>query len=118
VLSPGVADPATHLIRGEDGRITAANQVQLGDLLSLGAEANDAVIMEFDLSGYLDGLVDASLIQQAVLALDTSVSFPRLQTDSTLTYVNNVIFFKAQDQRNQFGAELWKTDGSVQGLTS
>src|SRR5207244_9188062 len=93
----------------------AGGQAQFVRLLGLGPEAGDALVMELDLSGYLDRVQDASAIQQALLTLETSVSFPRLPSDSTLTYANSLIFFKADDRFDQNGVELWKTDGSVLG---
>ena len=44
-LSPGYEGTSTALVRGEDGRISAGGQAQVDDLLKLGAEANDALVM-------------------------------------------------------------------------
>ncbi|NOS68464.1 MAG: hypothetical protein HOP33_00850, partial [Verrucomicrobia bacterium] len=119
VLLPASQGVRTVLMRGEDGRISAAGQVQLGSLLNLGVEAGDAVVLEFDLSSYLDMMSNVNGIQQVLLTLGISVNFPTVPTDSVLTFVNNLLFFPAQPAgpTNQLNTELWKTDMTVLGTT-
>ncbi|PYX69808.1 MAG: hypothetical protein DMG78_20985, partial [Acidobacteria bacterium] len=116
VLTPAFEGARTALLRGEDGRVSSLGQVQISNLLSLGAEANDAVVIEFDLSGYLDRMQDLSSIQRAILTLDTSLTFSRFQSAFGLTYVNNLLFFSGQDRFvGPATGTLWKSDGTVLG---
>jgi hypothetical protein len=121
VLAPAFEAAQTRLLRGKDARFDPTppadhGSVELDSKFALGSEAGDQVIMELDLSAYLDRRNDLTAIQQALLSLDTAVTLPELPTDTpaTLTFVNNEIFFQAQPSGAE-SPELWKTDGTVLG---
>src|SRR5262245_28520066 len=126
LVAPGFETEQARLQRGADARFDPTppadrGPMELGSRLALGSEVGDQVILEFDLSPYLDRREDPTAIQEARLSLETAVALPELATSppATLVFVNNQIFFQGRPAGafNEFDTELWRTDGTVLGTT-
>ena len=134
VLSPGFEPVRTTLLRGPDARIDPSppadrGAVELDDLFRLGEETGDQLILEFDLSAYLDRLDDPAALQQVFLSLDYSTDFGRISATSSPRFLaaGDQMFFTAQQTLLNAlstgaggalpttGAELFRTDGTVLG---
>jgi hypothetical protein len=70
--------------------------IDLDDAYALGSEASDQVILEFDLSAYMDFLNNPSALQQALLSLDYSTAFAGITSQQNLIPLGNTLFFTAQ----------------------
>ena len=97
---PAFEAAQTTLLRGDDARFDPTppadrGSIELGNTLSLGSEAGDQVIMEIDLSAYLDRRDGSDRHPASAADAGLPVTVPDLPTKppATLTFVNNTIFF-------------------------